>query len=176
MVFDMLLGMGKLPRVTSDVTAINPLNLYLDDVTGLAVPKVTLGNNTTLSGSILNVLNPNFDYTNNLAFQIEVTVVGPETTTILLDLGKALFLRGTTIFYGTGGTGTEDVTTAVSVDGTNFTTLKNINTNGDYTDVHTDQFYRYLRMTIAITGNGVTPSNFELRTIQLKLDSKQLLT
>lgn len=178
--FDPILGMGKTPRITQDVTTLNPYSIYMDDISALAFVTSTLGAGFTKTGSELNVCNPNFDYVNNEALGFNAAGgTGATTCTLLLDLGKELVIRGTTFYFSVGPSdaGNKVTTVQVSKDNVTYTTLETVTTTETaatfYTKTYPDQSYRYLK--ISFTKDNTVGTSLSVRQIVLKVDSKQLI-
>lgn len=184
MAFDIILGMGKTPQVTEDI-AINPYSLYLDDVTGLIVPTATLDAGLTTEGSLINPLNPNFDYINNNPYAITNDEQGTQTGIVNLDLGKKIITRGITILFSlgrspaqAGGGSVSTITISATSDGSTYTdleTISNTTTETNFTKTYTFQILRGIRITHNSTCGANQCSRFILKSLNIKLDSIQYL-
>lgn len=168
MVFDPIMNVGNIPQVTQDI-AVSPLTLS-DDISSLIFAQFTLGSGCTSSGTFLGILN-NFDLT-NIFFGITNPTAGSRTSTVLLDLGKTLQLRGVSLYFSLEGATGQTVTLAYSSDNVNYTTYDTA-TNGSiplyFNSTGAGFRARYLRFTIVQTPSGTI--NF--RNCKVQLDSVQ---
>jgi hypothetical protein len=184
MPFDVILGMGKTPQITEDI-AINPYSLYLDDVTGLIVPTATLDAGLTTEGSLINPLNPNFDYITNNPYAITNDQQGAKTAVVKLDFGKKIIARGITILFSLGkspaqvnGGSVSTITISASSDGSTYTdleTISNTTTETNFTKTYTFQTLRSIKITHNSTCGAFQCSRFILKSLNIKLDSIQYL-
>lgn len=174
MAFDTIMQVGKTPQVTADI-AINPYTLQ-DDVTYLAFP--TLSGGTPAGGSLLNVINPNFDYITYIACQ--VNSIGGTTFRVLFDLGKSLQLRGVLLYFAdvqAGGGALSTGTIECSKNGIDWELLQSytfpavgVNTTTEHTFTTQDKEMRYFRVshTTASDSNGMI-----FNSVQFKLSNIQ---
>lgn len=175
MVYDPVMNVGKTPQITSDL-AINPLNIY-DDVTPLCFPILDIsGGGITVTGSLVNVINPNFDYNANTAFNGSANAT--RSFVITFDLGKTLVLRGILLYFqmqGASGTDSTNVVIDISSDGINYITLETVikgSGTQNFTKTYTDTQLRVLRLTVNIVSGGNT-AGFTFNTMQLKMSPVQ---
>lgn len=173
--FDPVLNAGKTPQIGSDVN-INPLGIY-DDVTPLAFPILDIsGGGFTITGSLVNVLNANFDYNSATAFN--GTASANRTMIITFDIGKSLILRGILLYFqmqGASGTDGSNVVIEVSSDGSNYITLETVvkgSGTQNFTKTYTDAQVKILRLTVNIQSGG-NPAGFTFNTMQLKMSPVQ---
>jgi len=172
--WDSLNGVGKTPQVTADIS-LNPYSLNYDDVLGLITPTVTITGGIQ-AGSIVNVLNPNFDYVSLTPFRFSAN--SNQSAVITFDLGRNLNLRGTLLYFQLdGGSGTDNTNAVIegTSDGLTFETFETI-TKGSgtqlYTKTYLDKKYRYLRITINLVSAGNT-AGFTFNTAQIKISNLQ---
>lgn len=174
--FDSVMGVGKTPQITADVT-YNPYSVTFDDITPAIMGKSVIGANTTESGSLINVLNPNFDFIANEPYAMSCT--GTNTNYITWDLGRSLFLRGVSLYYdsapGTINTGTHLIF-QYSTDGINWisveTTTNNTAAQVFYFRTYTSIQCRYIRFECLLNTAG-SATKMVLRQLKAWVDSNQ---
>ncbi len=172
MVFDTVMGVGKTPQITQDIS-LNPYNAYFDDVAGLIGLDLSLGANTTIQGNIFNFLNPNVSYWDIAATTVTNfvhAVAGTDTTIFTLNLGKELIIRNIGLYIFCNGTNTTAL--QISRDGRTWETLQTFASGGGvYTQAtYTDKIFKFLRFSIALNGSAST----EIKHLEMRIDSKQL--
>jgi hypothetical protein len=175
--YDPIMGVGKTPQITQDVTNINPYGIVLDDITPLIFPRESFETDWTVTaGSIINPITNGFDYVANVAYSVhKATSIPARTANIIYDLGKSLSLRGIVAYAlldQASGTGT--VYFEGSNDGTTYETFTSYAFfDGEQTTSIGDKRLRYLR--IRLLGDAGSVLNFTLNRLQLQIDSNQLI-
>lgn len=179
MPFDYVMGVGKTPQITQDVSTINPYSITQDEIAGYSVITRVLGANTIENGSPLNIINPYFDYVTNTAYSMGNASPGLNTTgTLNIDIGKELILRSFQMYCTLSDTVPPlniTVTVSSSRDGIRFIQLESVTpSNSSYTFTYTDVLARYFKFEVTLNSGGTGSCAITFNQLSIKIDSKQL--
>ena len=145
--------------ITRSVTTYN----YGEDIAKWGAIQPFTNNHVT-QGSLLNM----FDADSTTYFELQDSGAGTQTTTIILDFGKLLEIRG--VFVSAGlvldslGGGSQTLTTSFSLDGSNYTQIDTDTNSTVPGEVKVDHLSatRYIRtLKLVISTNAVGPANDE---------------
>jgi hypothetical protein len=105
---------------------------YGEDISRwFVIPPFIFAGDTLATGSILSL----FDGLSSTYYQLDITDGSTETTSIILDLGKPLDLRGAIFSFtiNAGTTGTRTVTSSYTQDGTTWIQIDSTNQTANFT-------------------------------------------
>lgn len=144
-VFDPIMQVGKQPQITEDIRA-SPL-AFGDDISSIAAVSTRFSAAFTQTGSVLNILNPNFDYVSFTAYQATTTATDQRTAEVVFDLGREVNIRYAVIYWAMSDENSNaSATIDISSDGSIWINKETQSTDGTYTSTVLDSVFRYFRI------------------------------
>lgn len=179
--FEPIMGVGKTPMITEDITNLNPYGIANDEIASYCVLTTVLGGTTPVeAGSVLNIINPFFDYSNNTAYAVSNGTPGlASTVKLTIDIGKRVILRSFELycsFVDTAPPLAMSVAVSYSYDGVTYIPLQTVfPTNTDYTFKYTDLAARFFKVDCNLSPGGTGVATIKFNQLSIKADSKQFI-
>lgn len=156
MPFDYILGVGRTPKITEDITS-QPYTIITSNIAKAATLSKT-SQLSTYTGTMNNIIDE--DYPSNVE---SITYLVGVTKIITADLKRIMFMKKIKIDYKIttfGGTSVNRLVFDISNDGISWTTIinSNITANTDIATLETNfQKCRFIRFGVdTVTGGTVT--------------------
>lgn len=167
-----VMGVMKIPQVTADIN-LDPYLYAQGDITNMVAPHSLINTDPLpTDGSMLNPINPAFDYVTYVAFSVGGTTTSTNPVYITYDLGKNINVRALSIYFEMTTASSQRIVIQVSSDGVNWIDKKTYDdVTAPETALITDSQVRYFR--IKYTRSAGARSDTYIHSISVKINPLQ---